>query len=49
MTYLKMLMSDKRTFRSAIDVGLQHLGWTGGRTPHDVAVSRAKRAGSVPA
>jgi radical SAM superfamily enzyme YgiQ (UPF0313 family) len=48
-TYLKMLLSDKRTFRSAIDVGLQHLGWTGGRTAHEVAVSRAKRAGSVPA
>jgi radical SAM superfamily enzyme YgiQ (UPF0313 family) len=28
MTYLKMLLSDKRTFASAVDVGLQHLGWT---------------------
>ena len=28
MTYLKMLLSDRRTFESAVDVGLQHLGWT---------------------
>jgi radical SAM superfamily enzyme YgiQ (UPF0313 family) len=27
MTYLKMLLSDTRTFRSAMEVGLQHLGW----------------------
>jgi radical SAM superfamily enzyme YgiQ (UPF0313 family) len=27
VTYLKMLMSDTRTFKSAINVGLQHLGW----------------------
>ena len=26
-TYLKMLVSDTRTFKSAINVGLQHLGW----------------------
>jgi hypothetical protein len=26
-TYLKMLMSDASTFRSAINLGLQHLGW----------------------
>jgi hypothetical protein len=43
MTYLKMLLSDKRTFMSAVDVGLQHLGWTRGRTPHEAAVARAKR------
>jgi radical SAM superfamily enzyme YgiQ (UPF0313 family) len=43
MTYLKMLLSDKRTFKSAIDVGIQHLGWTRGRTPHEAAISRAKR------
>jgi radical SAM superfamily enzyme YgiQ (UPF0313 family) len=48
-TYMKMLASDKRTFKSAIDVGLQHLGWTRGRTPHEVAASQAKRAGSVSA
>jgi radical SAM superfamily enzyme YgiQ (UPF0313 family) len=47
--YLKMLLSDKRTFKSALDVGLQHLGWTRGRTAHEVAVDQAKRAGSVPA
>jgi len=29
-TYLKMLASDPSTLRSAIDVGLQHLGWTRG-------------------
>jgi anaerobic magnesium-protoporphyrin IX monomethyl ester cyclase len=28
ITYLKMLLSDKRTFSSALDIGLQHLGWT---------------------
>ena len=28
LTYLKMLLSDKRTFASAFDIGLQHLGWT---------------------
>jgi radical SAM superfamily enzyme YgiQ (UPF0313 family) len=49
MTYLKMLLSDKRTFKSAVDVGLQHLGWTRSQTPHEVAVTQAKRAGSVPA
>ena len=27
VTYLKMLMSDTRTFKSALNVGLQHLGW----------------------
>lgn len=49
MTYLKMLLSDTRTFKSALDVGLQHLGWTRGRTPHEAAISQAKRAGSTPA
>jgi radical SAM superfamily enzyme YgiQ (UPF0313 family) len=29
-TYLRMLASDPSTLRSAIDVGLQHLGWTRG-------------------
>ena len=27
-TYLKMLFSDASTFRSALNLGLQHLGWT---------------------
>ena len=27
MTYLKMLLSDRSTFKTAIDVGLQHLSW----------------------
>jgi anaerobic magnesium-protoporphyrin IX monomethyl ester cyclase len=49
VTYLKMLLSDKRTFRSAVDVGLQHLGWTRGRAPHEMPVSRVKGARSVPA
>jgi len=26
MTYLKMLLFDRRTFLSAIDIGLQHVG-----------------------
>jgi len=36
MTYLRMLLADRRTFRSALAVGLQHLGWAGagrGRLP----------------
>jgi radical SAM superfamily enzyme YgiQ (UPF0313 family) len=49
VNYLKMLLSDRRTFKSALDVGLQHLGWTRGRAPHDAAISSAKREGSVPA
>ena len=27
LTYLKMLVSDRSTFKTAIDVGLQHLSW----------------------
>jgi anaerobic magnesium-protoporphyrin IX monomethyl ester cyclase len=27
MTYLKMLLSDASTFKSAVNLGLQHLGW----------------------
>lgn len=49
MNYLRMLLSDRRTFMSALDVGLQHLGWTRGRAPHEAAVSSAKREGSAPA
>jgi len=48
-TYLKMLLSDRRTLWSAIDVGLQHVGWTRRTTPHQAAAAQAKRAGSVPA
>lgn len=29
-TYLKMLLSDRSTFRTALSVGLQHLSWIGG-------------------
>lgn len=47
-TYLKMLLSDKRTFMSALDVGLQHIGWSR-RSATEVAISQAKREGSVPA
>ena len=32
-TYLKMLFSDTSTFKTALDVGLQHLSWSG--TPQD--------------
>lgn len=49
VTYLKMLLSDRRTFRSALEVGLQHFGWTRRRPPHEVSLDPAKRAGSVPA
>lgn len=48
-TYLKMLLSDRRTFRSALEVGLQHLGWTRRASPREVAVAQAKRAGGAPA
>jgi len=44
MTYLKMLLSDKRTFASAVDVGLQHLGWTRRRS---VGHHPAAASGSV--
>jgi hypothetical protein len=27
LTYLKMLLSDASTFKSAVNVGLQHLSW----------------------
>jgi len=47
-TYLKMLLSDKRTFMSALDVGLQHVGWSR-KHPRAIAIDQAKRAGSVPA
>ena len=30
MTYLKMLLSDRSTFKSALSVGLQHLSWQAG-------------------
>jgi radical SAM superfamily enzyme YgiQ (UPF0313 family) len=30
MTYLRMLVSDKSTLRSAVNLGLQHLSWTSG-------------------
>jgi radical SAM superfamily enzyme YgiQ (UPF0313 family) len=33
LTYLKMLFSDTSTFKTALDVGLQHLSWSG--TPRD--------------
>jgi len=49
MTYAKMLLSDRRTFRSAMEVGLQHLGWTRRAAPREVAIAQAKRAGSAPA
>ena len=32
MTYLKMLMSDRHTFKRAFRVGLEHLGWAVGRS-----------------
>ena len=31
LTYLKMLLSDLSTFRSALEVGLQHLSWQSGK------------------
>jgi radical SAM superfamily enzyme YgiQ (UPF0313 family) len=50
MTYLKMLLSDSRTFKTALDIGLQHLGWNRrGRGAHSAADLRAKRAAGMPA
>lgn len=37
MTYLKMLLSDTSTFRTALSVGLQHLSWAGSDTGAPVA------------
>jgi radical SAM superfamily enzyme YgiQ (UPF0313 family) len=45
MTYLKMLLSDRRTFRVAIDVGLQHLGWTGPAASREPAMPQAGTRG----
>jgi anaerobic magnesium-protoporphyrin IX monomethyl ester cyclase len=44
LTYVKMLASDRRTFRSALDVGLQHLGWTRTPGPHGASLPRDSRA-----
>jgi radical SAM superfamily enzyme YgiQ (UPF0313 family) len=41
MTYLKMLMSDTSTLRSALSVGLQHLSWAGTDTGAPVATPSA--------
>jgi hypothetical protein len=30
LTYLKMLLSDPATIKSALNVGLQHLNWSSG-------------------
>lgn len=43
-TYLKMLMSDISTLKSALSVGLQHLSWAG----TDTGAPVAKQAPSVP-
>ncbi|MEZ5317467.1 MAG: radical SAM protein [Vicinamibacterales bacterium] len=47
-SYLKMLLSDRRTFGSAIEVGLQHLGWAR-RGDAAGATARDNRTGGVPA
>lgn len=39
MTYMKMLLSDTSTFRTALSVGLQHLSWAGSDTGAPVASS----------
>jgi radical SAM superfamily enzyme YgiQ (UPF0313 family) len=49
MTYFRMLLSDKRTFRSALEVGLQHLGWTRKPSAHEAAIAQAKREVGSPA
>jgi radical SAM superfamily enzyme YgiQ (UPF0313 family) len=35
MTYLKMLFSDKSTFKTAVKVGLEHLSWSTGSSSAD--------------
>ncbi len=46
MTYLKMLMSDTSTLRSAISVGLQHLSWAGTDSGAPVAAPSASVSAS---
>lgn len=46
MTYLKMLLSDRRTLRAAIDVGLQHLGWAGRQASGGSGAVQATGAGA---
>jgi radical SAM superfamily enzyme YgiQ (UPF0313 family) len=48
-TYMKMLFANKRTFKSALEVGFSHLGWTRKRDAHTVAINQAKGANSLPA
>jgi radical SAM superfamily enzyme YgiQ (UPF0313 family) len=49
LTYLKMLVSDKRTFLSALTVGLQHFGWTRRPSPHGSDVGHGSRLESASA
>jgi radical SAM superfamily enzyme YgiQ (UPF0313 family) len=49
LTYARMLLSDRRTFWSAVNVGLQHLGWTKRLAPGGAALAQPKRAGNAPA
>ena len=49
LTYARMLLSDRRTFWSAVNVGLQHLGWTKRLAPAGAALAQPKRAGNAPA
>jgi radical SAM superfamily enzyme YgiQ (UPF0313 family) len=50
LTYLKMLLSDARTFRTAIDIGLQHLGWNRRRTANPTpTIARDRRTARQPA
>jgi radical SAM superfamily enzyme YgiQ (UPF0313 family) len=47
MTYLKMLLSDKRTFMSALDVGLQHVGWARGQQRAEGVLHARRRPGGA--
>jgi radical SAM superfamily enzyme YgiQ (UPF0313 family) len=50
LTYLKMLLSDARTFRTAIDIGLQHLGWNRRRPANPTPIiARDRRTARQPA
>ena len=50
LTYLRMLLSDTRTFKTAMDIGLQHLGWNRRKATGPLpGVERDRRTARQPA
>jgi radical SAM superfamily enzyme YgiQ (UPF0313 family) len=43
VTYIKMLCSDPSTFKRAVRVGIEHLGWALGMAKHEAPASRTLR------